>query len=59
MAGHSGFIIAGNNVNGTKGISKTTLTGPAVGYRSAAGICVAAVDIPIQSCDPRRRRLLL
>lgn len=27
VSGHSGFIIAGNNVNGTKDISKTTLTG--------------------------------
>jgi hypothetical protein len=27
LPGHSGFIIAGNNANGTKGISKTTLTG--------------------------------
>ena len=27
VPGHSGFIIAGNNVNGTSGISKTTLTG--------------------------------
>ncbi len=27
VSGHSGFIIAGNNVNGTRGISKTTLTG--------------------------------
>ena len=42
MPGHSGFIIAGNNVNGTSGISKTTLTGRQWGIAPRVGLRVAA-----------------
>ena len=34
----SGFIIAGNNANGTKGVSKTTLTGRQWGIAPRLGI---------------------
>ena len=38
MITSSGFIIAGNNVNGTKGVSKTTLTGRQWGIAPRLGI---------------------
>ena len=38
LPGHSGFIIAGNNANGTKGISKTTLAGRQWGIAPRLGL---------------------
>jgi hypothetical protein len=38
VPGHSGFIIAGNNANGTPGVSKTTLTGRQWGIAPRLGL---------------------
>jgi len=38
VTGHSGFVIAGNNVNGTPGESKTTLTGRQWGFGPRLGV---------------------
>ena len=45
----SGFIIAGNNANGTKGVSKTTLTGRQWGIAPRLGLRLAAIASSIPS----------
>ena len=44
----NGTVIAGNNANGTAGVSNTTLTGRQWGIASARGRGVAAGDVPQQ-----------
>ena len=55
----SGFIIAGNNTNGTKGVSNTTLTGRQWGIAPRVGFAWQPSYFPRQICRPRRQRLLL
>ena len=50
----SGFIIAGNNKNGTAGISKTTLTGRQWGFAPRIGCGVEPDQVQQQSRDPQR-----
>ena len=52
---NTGLIIAGNNANGTKGVSATTLTGRQWGIAPRVGRCMAAPHVPQQSRSPRRR----
>ena len=55
----SGFIIAGNNANGTQGVSKTTLTGRQWGIAPRLGFAWQPSMFHSKVRGPRRRRLLL
>ena len=54
-----GFIIAGNNANGTSGVSPTTLTGRQWGIRAAAWRRMAANNVREQGGRPRGHRHVL
>ena len=56
---NTGLIIAGNNTNGTRGVSPTTLTGRQWGIAPRLGCGMAAGILPQQGGGPRRRRLVL
>ncbi len=54
-----GFIIAGNNANGTKGVSNTTLTGRQWGIGPRVGAAWQPEIVPQQGRGSRRRRHVL